>query len=80
MGFWEEAVHIGTPGGPIIFGYVQGYEAAICAVEVLKGAVPGDIDFSVPARGKLMVNRAGAEHWNVEIPVNLLEVSEIIGS
>jgi hypothetical protein len=42
--------------------------------------MPGDIDFSVPARGKLMVNREGAEHWKVEIPVNLLEVSEIIGS
>ncbi|MBK8024756.1 MAG: hypothetical protein IPK19_25870 [Chloroflexi bacterium] len=25
MGFWEEAVHIGTLGGPIISGYTQGF-------------------------------------------------------
>jgi ABC-type uncharacterized transport system substrate-binding protein len=80
MGFWEEAVHIGTLGGPIISGYFQGYEAALRAVEVLKGTAPGDMPFSVPARGKLMVNRSGADHWKVEIPVNLLEVSEIVGS
>jgi ABC-type uncharacterized transport system substrate-binding protein len=80
MGFWEEAVHIGTLGGPIISGYTQGYEAAVLAARVLDGTSPGEIGFIVPPRGKLMVNRNAVEQWDVEIPLDLLEVSEIIES
>ena len=80
MGFWEEAVHIGTLGGPIISGYTQGYEAAVLAARVLDGTAPGEIGFLVPPRGKLMVNRSAVEQWNVEIPLDLLEVSEIVES
>jgi ABC-type uncharacterized transport system substrate-binding protein len=78
MGFWEEAVHIGTLGGPIISGYVQGYEAALKAVMVLQGTPPSEIPFSVPPRGKLMINRQAMEHWNVNIPLSLLEVSAVV--
>jgi ABC-type uncharacterized transport system substrate-binding protein len=80
MGFWEEAVHIGTLGGPIISGYTQGYEAAVLAARVLDGTSPGEIGFSVPPRGKLMVNRHAVAQWDVEIPLDLLEVSEIVES
>jgi ABC-type uncharacterized transport system substrate-binding protein len=78
MGFWEEAVHVGTLGGPIISGYVQGFEAALQAVMVLQGTSPSEIPFSVPPRGKLMINRFAMEHWNVDIPLSLLEVSEVV--
>jgi ABC-type uncharacterized transport system substrate-binding protein len=78
MGFWEEAVHIGTLGGPIISGYTQGHEAGLKAVEILGGGRCADIGFSVPPRGKLMINRNAMENWNVEIPLDLLEVSEIV--
>lgn len=80
MGFWEEAVHIGTLGGPIISGYSQGYEAAVRAARILDGTPPNEIGFSIPPRGKLMINLGAVEQWNVEIPVNLLEVSEIVES
>lgn len=78
MGFWEEAVHIGTLGGPIISGYTQGYEAALKAAAILNGSSCAEIGFSVPPRGKLMINRNAMEHWNVQIPLDLLEVSEIV--
>jgi ABC-type uncharacterized transport system substrate-binding protein len=78
MGFWEEAVHVGTLGGPIISGYTQGYEAAERAARILDGTAPQEIGFSAPSRGKLMVNRHAIEQWSVEVPLDLLEVSEII--
>ena len=78
MGFWEEAVHIGTLGGPIISGYTQGYEAGVRAAMILDGTPPSEIGFSIPPRGKLMLNRNAVEQWNVEVPLDLLEVSEIV--
>ncbi len=78
MGFWEEAVHVGTLGGPIISGYTQGYEAAVRAAKVLDGTPIGDIGFSAPARGKLMINRQAMDKWNVKVPLDLMEVSEIV--
>lgn len=78
MGFWEEAVHVGTLGGPIISGYTQGYEAAVRAAKILDGVSPQEIGFSAPPRGKLMINRHAVEKWSVKIPLDLLEVSEIV--
>lgn len=78
MGFWEEAVHIGTLGGPIISGYTQGYEAAVQAAKILNGTSPDEIGFSAPPRGKLMINRNAVEQWDVKVPLDLMEVSEIV--
>jgi len=78
MGFWEEAVHDGTLGGPMISGYNQGYEAAERAIMILEGTPVSEIGFTVPARGKLMINRNAVEQWGVEVPLNILEVSEVI--
>lgn len=80
MGFWEEAVHTGTLGGPIISGYVQGYEAGTRAVSILQGTAANEIPHSAPPRGKLIVNRAAMEKWGVEVPLDILEVSEIVES
>lgn len=79
MGFWEEAVHDGTLGGPVISGYTQGYEAALRAIEILNGTPVEEIGFSVPPRGKLIINIGAVEQWDVNIPLSLLEVSEIVG-
>jgi ABC-type uncharacterized transport system substrate-binding protein len=78
MGFWEEGVHLGMLGGSVISGYVQGYDAGVKAAEILGGAEAGDIGFSVPPRGKLMISRSAMERWDIDIPLDLLEVSEII--
>lgn len=78
MGFWEEAVHDGTLGGPVISGYNQGYEAGLRAVAILNGTPVEEIGFSVPPRGKLIINMDSAEQWGVNIPLSLLEVSEIV--
>ncbi|HLA45620.1 MAG TPA: ABC transporter substrate binding protein [Aggregatilineales bacterium] len=78
MGFWEEAVHDGTLGGAIISGNVQGHEAGVRAAMILNGTPASEIPHSAPPRGKLIINRAAMEKWNVEVPLELLEVSEII--
>lgn len=78
MGFWEEAVHVGTLGGPIISGYTQGYEAAVRAANALDGTALDEIGFSAPPRGKLMINQKAMDQWGVKIPLDLMEVSEIV--
>ncbi len=80
MGFWEEAVHDGTLGGSIISGYGQGYEAGVRAAAILDGTPASEIPHSSPPRGKLIINRGAMEKWNVQVPLSLLEVSEIIES
>lgn len=80
MGFWEEAVHLGMLGGTVISGYTQGYEAAERAAKILDGEpVDEETRFSIPPRGKLIINRNAIERWSLEIPISLLEVSEIVG-
>jgi len=79
MGFWEEAVHDGTLGGPVISGYNQGFEAAVRATQILDGTPVEEIGFSVPPRGKLIINRNAMEQWAVNVPLSLLELSEIVG-
>lgn len=78
MGFWEEAVHDGTLGGTVISGSTQGYEAGVRAAEILNGTPPIEIGFSVPPRGKLIVNSNAMEQWHVEVPLSLLEVSQVV--
>ncbi|MBK8024755.1 MAG: hypothetical protein IPK19_25865 [Chloroflexi bacterium] len=56
----------------------RGFVAAEKAAEILQGATCADVGFSVPPRGKLMINRNAMEHWDVQIPLDLLEVSEIV--
>ena len=78
MGFWEEAVHDGTLGGSIISGSAQGYEAGVRAAQILDGTPASDIPDSAPARGKLLINRQAMEKWGVEVPLDLLEISQIV--
>jgi ABC-type uncharacterized transport system substrate-binding protein len=78
MNFWEEAAQLGALGGPVISGYTQGYEAAVRAAKILGGTSPKDIPFSIPPRGKLIVNQTAVDRWKVKIPLDLLEVSEIV--
>jgi len=78
MNFWEEAAQLGALGGPVISGYTQGYEAGVRAARILKGASPKEIPFSIPPRGKLIANRSAMDRWKVKIPLDLLEVSEIV--
>ncbi|HEX2906789.1 MAG TPA: ABC transporter substrate binding protein [Phototrophicaceae bacterium] len=78
LNFWEEAAHVGALGGPVISGYTQGYEAAARAARILDGTPINAIGFSAPPRGKLIVNRNAMNHWGVQIPLDLLEVSEIV--
>lgn len=80
MGFWEEAVHDGTLGGPIISGVAQGHEAGVRAAMILDGASASEIGHSAPPRGKLMLNRDAVEQWDIEVPLDILEVSEIVES
>ena len=80
VNFWEEAVHLGALGGAVISGDNQGHEAAVLATKILDGTPPDEIGFNVPARGKLIINRDAMERWDVRLPINLLELSEIVGS
>ncbi|MBN1963946.1 MAG: hypothetical protein JW910_04835 [Anaerolineae bacterium] len=74
---WEFGVQEGGLGGPVISGYTQGYEAALKAVQILNGTPAGDIPVSAPQRGKLTLNMVAARRWNVEFPLDLLEVSTV---
>ena len=78
MGFWEEAVHEGTVGGSVISGYVQGYEAAERAIALLNGTPASELGHSAPPRGKLIINQAAMDKWDIQVPLDLLEVSEIV--
>jgi ABC-type uncharacterized transport system substrate-binding protein len=78
MGFWEEAVHDGTLGGSVISGYVQGYESAERAIALMTGTPASELPHSAPPRGKLIINQTAMEKWGVQVPLDLLEVSEIV--
>lgn len=78
MGFWEEAVHEGTVGGSVISGYVQGYESAERAVAILDGTPSSEIPHSAPPRGKLIINQRAIDKWGIQVPLDLLEVSEVV--
>jgi ABC-type uncharacterized transport system substrate-binding protein len=79
MGFWEEAVHTGTLGGSVISGSTQGYAAGVKAAMILNGTPTSEIPHSIPPRGKLIINEDAMAKWSVQVPVELLEVSEIVG-
>ncbi len=74
---WEYSVPQGALGGAVISGEVQGYEAGLLAAEVLNGTLPGSLPVVVPRRGKLVINRLAMQRWDVEVPLDLLEISEV---
>ena len=75
--FWEFSIQQGALGGSVISGESQGYEAGRMAAQILNGAQPADLPIITPTRGKLIVNSEAIEHWDVSIPLNLLEISAI---
>lgn len=74
---WEFSVQQGALGGTVISGEVQGYEAGVLAAEVLNGAAPHSLPVVTPRRGKLVINRQAMQQWDVNVPLDLLEISEV---
>lgn len=79
LGYWGFAVEDGALGGSVIDATVQGREAGRLIGRVLAGETPGDIAPVIPGNGLLAVNRAAMQRWDVSIPLNLLEVSTVLG-
>jgi ABC-type uncharacterized transport system substrate-binding protein len=75
--FWEFSIEQGALGGSVISGDLQGYEAGRLAAQILNGAQAGDLPIVTPARGKLIVNPEAMTRWEVQIPLNLLEISAV---
>ncbi len=76
---WVFGVQEGALGGPVISGETQGYEAATKAVLILQGESPADIPVTTPARGRLSLNAGAVARWQVQIPLDLVQVSTIYG-
>jgi ABC-type uncharacterized transport system substrate-binding protein len=76
---WEVGVREGALGGPVISGETQGYAAAQTAVRILAGEPPGNIAITVPRRGKLTLNVAAVDRWNIAVPDSLWAVSILYG-
>jgi ABC-type uncharacterized transport system substrate-binding protein len=76
--FWEFSMPLGVLGGSVISGYTQGFETGIMAQQILTGTSPADIPIITPQRGKLIINMSAIERWSVDIPLELLELSEIV--
>lgn len=79
VSLWDMGVIEGGLGGSVISGEAQGYEAGLMAARILQGESPQDIAVTMPRRGKLVLNSAAVQHWNVQIPLDLIEVSTIYG-
>ena len=76
---WVFGVQEGGLGGPVISGETQGYEAGSKAVLILQGEAPANIPITTPARGKLSLNAGAVARWQLQIPLDLVQVSTIYG-
>ncbi len=75
--FWEFSIPFGALGGAVISGENQGYEAAQLAMQVANGTPITELDIITPPEGKLIINEAAVEHWNVAIPDDLRAESQL---
>lgn len=73
LGLWEFSLEQGVLGGYVVSGEVQGYAAGTLVARVLQGERPGDLPIRAPEDGKLLVNRAALNRWDVHIPPEALE-------
>jgi ABC-type uncharacterized transport system substrate-binding protein len=79
VALWDMGVIEGGLGGSVISGETQGYEAGLMVARILQGESPHEIAVTTPRRGKLAINSAAVKRWNVQIPLDLIEVSTIYG-
>lgn len=79
VALWEMGVADGALGGSTISGEAQGYEAALRAAQILQGAAPSSIPYLTPRHGKLTLNAGAIRQWDIQIPLDLLEISTLYG-
>lgn len=79
VSLWDFGVMDGALGGSVISARTQGTEAGAIVAEILAGTPPSEIPYVAPSRGSLVLNLDAIERWDVAIPLNLLEISDILG-
>jgi len=77
--FWDFAVGKGkTAGGLVLFGKIQGQEAAKYAKRILNGEKPINIKPVIAKKGRFYFSKSELDRWNLALPDKIKHKSVLI--
>ncbi|MBN1259486.1 MAG: hypothetical protein JXB35_02295 [Anaerolineae bacterium] len=77
---WQDAVTRGAVGGLVLSPYEQGITAGQLVIQISRGAHPSSLLAARPERNLLAMNLAAAQHWDLQVPLEILLAASIGGT